>query len=213
MTGTKKGSKGSRTRDRILDVAEKLILRHGYSGTAIDDIIAQAHITKGGFFYHFDSKLELAHDLLDRYRERDADLFSDLMNRARTLVDDPLQQMLLFINLFAELFQENMEDHPGCLSASFAYEDSQFNDEIRQLNQQNLSTWRRIFEAQLERICEKYPMAIETDIESVADMLVTNIQGGLVLAIVHGKFDIPLQQLQQYRNYLQLLFEPRVRAA
>jgi hypothetical protein len=124
--------------------------------------------------------------LLDRYRDRDAETFLDLMQRARVLIDDPLQQMLLFINLFAEVFTENMEDHPGCLSASFAYEDFQFTDEIRQLNQQNLRRWREIFTEQLERVNAQYPMTIETDIESVADLLVTNIQDGLVLAIVHG---------------------------
>jgi AcrR family transcriptional regulator len=202
------GSKGTKTRDRILDVAEKLILRHGYSGTAIDEIIEQAHITKGGFFYHFESKLDLARALLDRYRERDAELFSSLMGRARSLIEDPLQQMLLFINLFSELFAESLEEHPGCLSASFAYEDYQFNDDIRALNQQNLGKWREIFAEQLHRVAACYPMAIETDIETLADMLATNIQGGLVLAIVHGDHEIPLQQLRQYRNYLRLLFEP-----
>jgi len=201
------GTKGNKTRDRILDVAEKLILSHGYSGTAIDEIIEHAHITKGGFFYHFDSKLDLARALLDRYRERDAELFSGLMERARSLIDDPLQQMLVFINLFSELFAETLEEHPGCLSASFAYEDYQFNDEIRALNQQNLGKWREIFAEQLHRVAELYPMAIETDIETVADMLATNIQGGLVLAIVHGDHEIPIQQLRQYRNYLRLLFE------
>jgi len=207
MLDETKGSKASRTRERILDEAQKLILRNGFSGTAIDTIIENAHITKGGFFYHFDSKLDLAHALMDRYRKNDASLFSELMERARKLIDDPLQQMFVFINLFSELFAENMEDHPGCLSASFAYEDYQFNDEIRELNRENLANWREIFVGQLERICKRYPMAIETDIESVADMLVTNIQGGLVLAIVHNDMEIPMKQLEQYKNYLRLVFQ------
>ena len=44
---------GIKTRNRILTVAEQLILQQGYSGTAIDQIIENASITKGGFFYHF----------------------------------------------------------------------------------------------------------------------------------------------------------------
>ena len=47
---------GTATRTRILDAAQALVLKQGYAGTSVDDVIAAAGTTKGGFFHHFPSK-------------------------------------------------------------------------------------------------------------------------------------------------------------
>lgn len=69
-------TKGKATKDRLLDIAERHILQNGFAATSIEDLIKEAGITKGGFFYHFDGKNALAYALMQRYRERDALLFS-----------------------------------------------------------------------------------------------------------------------------------------
>ena len=61
--------KAQETRNRILDVAQSLVLAKGFSGTSIDEIVADADITKGGFFYHFKGKNDLARELMRRYWE------------------------------------------------------------------------------------------------------------------------------------------------
>ena len=68
----------ARTRARIVDAAARQFRRHGYAGTGIDSIMAEAGLTRGGFYAHFDSKAELftevvasRHDLIDRLRGRD----------------------------------------------------------------------------------------------------------------------------------------------
>ena len=91
------GTKGERTREHVLATAETLILNRGYSGTSIDEIISKAGLTKGGFFYHFDGKADLARHLMLRYLDRDMAFFVELSERARSLVEDPLQQFLLFL--------------------------------------------------------------------------------------------------------------------
>ena len=77
------GVKGQQTRENILACAEGIILQRGYSGTSIEDIIREAGITKGGFFYHFDGKSDLAKKLMLRYLEQDKIFFS----MARLLLD------------------------------------------------------------------------------------------------------------------------------
>ena len=52
--------KGQATRERILDIAEASVLVKGFGATSIEEIIAEAGITKSGFFYHFKDKSELA---------------------------------------------------------------------------------------------------------------------------------------------------------
>lgn len=48
-----------KTRERIVQSAARLFRRHGYNGVGIDDIMAAAELTRGGFYAHFKSKLEL----------------------------------------------------------------------------------------------------------------------------------------------------------
>lgn len=51
-----KGEKGERRRQELLKIAYRLFIQKGYEETSIDEIIAEAHIAKGTYYYHFPSK-------------------------------------------------------------------------------------------------------------------------------------------------------------
>ena len=48
-----------RTRARIVESARILFNRHGYESVSIDMVMAEAGLTRGGFYNHFKSKEEL----------------------------------------------------------------------------------------------------------------------------------------------------------
>ena len=200
------GLKGEQTRHKILAVAEDLILKRGYSGTSIDLIIGESGITKGGFFYHFDGKNDLAKHLIRRYLEQDEAFFEGLLARSRSLSEDPLQQLLIFLKLMAEAMADLPGSHPGCLVASFTYESHQFDDDIRELNARGMRHWRSIFLAQLTQIAERYPMRLEQNLADVADMLTAVTEGGIVMSRCLQEPGILPSQLLQFRNYVRLLF-------
>jgi AcrR family transcriptional regulator len=200
------GTKGEQTREHIMATAESIILQRGYSGTSIEDIIGKAGITKGGFFYHFDGKNDLARNLMLRYLDNDAKFFHGLAERAQSLTEDPLQQLLIFLKLMAEVMSDLPGTHPGCLVASFTYEAQQFDGDVRELNAQGVLSWRSIFAGYFEKILNKYPMKIDSRPEDLADMLTTVIEGGIIMSKVLDDRDILPNQLLQYRNYIRLLF-------
>jgi AcrR family transcriptional regulator len=200
------GTKGQQTREHILAIAENIILQRGYAGTSIEEIISAAGITKGGFFYHFDGKNDLARSLMQRYLVQDEAFFSGLVERAASLTEDPLQQFLIFLKLMAEAMADLPGTHPGCLVASFTYEAQQFDEEVRALNVEGVLSWRRIFLAMLERIRARYPMKVERPLEELADMLTGIIEGGIILSKVIDDRDILPNQLLQYRDYVRLVF-------
>lgn len=49
----------SRTRARIVDAARRLFNRHGFEQVTIDRIMAEAGLTRGGFYHHFSGKDQL----------------------------------------------------------------------------------------------------------------------------------------------------------
>ena len=200
------GAKGEQTREHIMATAESIILQRGYSGTSIEDIISAAGITKGGFFYHFDGKNDLAKNLMLRYLDQDEQFFTGLAERARALTEDPLQQLLIFLKLMAEAMADLPGTHPGCLVASFTYEAQQFDDDVRELNTQGVLSWQRLFMELLGSAAEKYPMKMEKPLEEVADMLSSVIKGGIIMSKVLDDRDILPNQLLHYRNYIRLVF-------
>jgi AcrR family transcriptional regulator len=202
----KMGTKGERTREHVLATAETLILNRGYSGTSIDEIISRSGLTKGGFFYHFDGKADLARHLMLRYLERDMAFFVELSERSRSLVEDPLQRFLLFLKLLAESMADLPDIHPGCLIASFTYEAQQFDEQVKCLNAEGLLSWRKLFLAHLEEIAEKYPPNTEQPLEGLADLLSSIMEGGIIMSKVLEDSDALPSQLLHYRNYIRLLF-------
>lgn len=201
------GEKAQNTRNRIMATAEKIILQKGFAGTSIDEIIDQAHITKGGFFYHFKGKNELALALLQRYLEADDVFFTELLNRARSLSEDPLQQMLIFLKLLAEAMEQLPDTHPGCLVAAFTYESQQFDDDVIQKNKEGILSWRKLFADQLTVIEHTYQPRFATDVENLADMLSACMEGGIILSRVLNEQQSLAKQILHYRDYLRLLYE------
>jgi AcrR family transcriptional regulator len=199
-------TKGEETKNRLLDIAERSILQNGFAATSIEDLIKEAGITKGGFFYHFEGKNALAYALMQRYREQDAFLFSGLFTRAEELTDDPLQQMLVFVKLLAEMMADLEGLHPGCLVASITYESHQVNDEVRKITSDIVMDWRRLFREQLDKIDAKYTANSDTSRDDLSDMLSTIIEGGIVVSRALNDPSILVKQLLEYRSYIQLLY-------
>jgi len=198
--------RGEDRREKILAVSEAIILQKGFSATSIEDILQEAHLTKGGFFYHFPGKAELAKALVQRYLDTDELFFQGLSNRANFLSEDPLQQMLIFINLMAEAMENHEDVHPGCLVASFTYESQQVDDEVKALIKTGTLRWRAMFRDKLESISAVYQPKLDVSLEEVADLLSSIIEGGIILSrVLHDKM-VLVAQLKQYRNYIRLLF-------
>jgi AcrR family transcriptional regulator len=61
--------KGEDTRRRVVEVAARHFAESGYAGASLNDLIRDTGLTKGGFYFHFDSKESLALAVLDHLHE------------------------------------------------------------------------------------------------------------------------------------------------
>lgn len=206
MLDETKAPKRSDTRERVLAIAETAVLAKGFAATSIEEIIAAAGITKSGFFYHFKDKAELAKALLLRYLAHDRQLLDDLFNRADELNEDPLHGFLVGLKMFAEMMANMTEAHPGCLTASFVYQDQLFNREVRDLNAEGLLRWRQRFRERFDLIAQSYPPREGVDLDALADMAATLIEGALILSRALRDPAIPAQQVMLYREFVRCVF-------
>lgn len=75
------------TRRRILDSAVDLFSELGYGETGLADVLARAGVSKGAFYYHFDSKEAVAVAIIEDYRRRNAEAVLERIDLSAPLLD------------------------------------------------------------------------------------------------------------------------------
>ena len=201
-------SKGQETRARILDAAQSSVLEKGFGATSIEELIAETGLTKSGFFYHFRDKNELAKALLRRYIEEDERVYDEVFGRARALVDDPLQVLLVGLRLLADRLGDLPHGHPGCLVATSCYHERLFDREVRAINAEAALLWRRRFRAMLEEIMQAYRPREEVSLDELADMVSSVLEGSIIMAKALDEPQSLRRQVLTFRSLVKSLFVP-----
>src|SRR5438132_4864374 len=87
------------SKEKVLDVARDLFYRNGYQATSVDDIIAEARVSKSNFYYHFKSKEALGLAVIEQRRE-------DFENHITSVLlegpPSPIERISRFLNRIAE---------------------------------------------------------------------------------------------------------------
>lgn len=79
-----------RTRDRILDMAEREFQRRGVSRTSLEQIAAAAGVTRGAVYWHFRNKADLFNAMMNRVT---LPLEEEILRSGERTLDDPLAQI------------------------------------------------------------------------------------------------------------------------
>jgi TetR/AcrR family transcriptional repressor of nem operon len=145
-------SKGEQTRQRILDTAEELVMSKGFAGTSIDDILKKAGLTKGAFFHHFKGKAEMARELVERHSLNDLGMFEEFIKVAEANSDDPLAQMIQFLEMFEHKISSEEDPSPGCMYAVYTYESTQFDPGVQDFVADTLRRWTSIYVRKFQEV-------------------------------------------------------------
>lgn len=197
---------GQATRERLLEAANELVLRHGFAATSLEQILKRTGVTKGAFFHHFPSKDALALALVDRYLEEERRLEEATLKRAERLTSDPLQQVLIAIGLLEEMFAGLDAPHPGCLVASYLYQNDLMTPEITARTRKAFAHWREVIAAKLSAAARQRTPRIPLDYEALGDLPNTLIEGALILSKLYDNPKFVAGQLRLLRNWLEVLF-------
>jgi len=165
-------------KDNIVHEAQKLFSLNGFLGTGINDIIAAAGTSKGGFYNHFASKEDLFYAVLDE---------SQSIWRAKVLysineVDSPTEKIIKILNNYRDRYLKDSENFPGgCIFITFSVE---FDDTRPQL----MKEVNKGFDGYKELLTEIVNEAIEIgelpknlNSDTVAESLFAGMLGASVL--------------------------------
>ncbi len=78
-----------KTRNAILDAAEKVFYKHGVTRTSLEQVAKAAKVTRGAVYWHFKDKIELCQAMLQRVFLPQEDVLDRLAEKpGRTSLDD-----------------------------------------------------------------------------------------------------------------------------
>jgi len=203
------------TRDRLLNAAGNLVMAKGFAGTSIDDVLKDTGLTKGAFFHHFKGKADLARELVKRYAVKDLKMFQEFDRQSQEQSDDPLERVMIFLKMFEAYISKSDDPAPGCMYAVYTYESRQFDADVLDFVSDTLRQWTSIYVRKFQDVLDRYDPALPVTARQLAEMIVSVIEGGLVLERAHSDTGATRRQSEQFRNYLTLLFPgaPQSKAA
>ena len=93
-----------RTRGRIVESARRLFNRHGFEQVSIDQVMAEAGLTRGGFYHHFKCKDELYAEAVASYAASNPFAVKSAQAGARLTDPHRLARALVEMYLSDEVF-------------------------------------------------------------------------------------------------------------
>jgi len=191
-------TKGQNTRRHIINQAAILFARNGYNNTSLTDILTATGLAKGGFYFHFKSKEELAEAVIESLETYWKNQLLPNMQKGRDATEklevllstpgdclstpDCLRPTVLLLNLATEM----MEAH------------DMFSRRLKRIFQEWLNTIVCIIEeGKLAGLFSR-----EIDSNSVAGIILSNIMGANLLALLHNDANIYQKQLSSLREVL-----------
>ncbi len=175
--------KGNETKERIREAALDLFHRGGYNSTSINDIIESTGVKKGNLYFHYCSKENLAIEVL-----KDAlTLYEDYIN-SRISGSTSAEKLESLIDAVAD-YHINSNFRSGCIFGNMALETGGSDSEISEFVKDVFLKWESNFEKLLSRGVKEGDLQLRETPRVLARMILSSIEGGLMLSKVYGKID------------------------
>jgi len=188
---------GRRTRDHIVEAADRLFYRRGYEHTSFADIADAVRISRGNFYYHFKSKDEILDAVIDaRLAET-----RKMLDRWDIEGTGPAERIRSFINiLLANRADIKRYGCPvGTLCAELAKLNHTSKDEANALFTLFRTWLRRQFTL----------LGCAADADALAMHLLARSQGVATLASAFGDEVFIRQEVEQMCAWLESCVPPR----
>ncbi|WP_375776138.1 TetR/AcrR family transcriptional regulator [Bradyrhizobium sp. ma5] len=164
------------TSERILDVAQSLIVAGGYNGFSYADISDAIGIRKASIHHHFPTKAELVSALVDRYRQQTELGLKALQEQSASPVDQ--------LQSYASFWQACIRDAalPFCVCAMLAGEMPMLPDEVASRVRAHFHHLARWLASVLGAGAEQRLFRLDNQPEQEAQMLMASVHGAMLSA-------------------------------
>ncbi|MBK8457962.1 MAG: TetR/AcrR family transcriptional regulator [Phyllobacteriaceae bacterium] len=204
-TATLPPGKGVAARRRILDAALKLFRQKGYAATRVEDVCAEAGLTKGGFFHHFAGKEDLAVAAAEHWSAVTGGLFESAPYHA---LPDPYDRILGYIE-FRKAILAGGTDEFTCLAGTLAQETHLSSPAISAAAGASIFGHAATLVADIAAAKAARCSGADWTPESLAQFTQAALQGAFILAKAQGGPGIARDMVDHLKRYVILLFNDK----
>lgn len=189
-------------RKRLLDAAVILIRRQGYTATSVGEVCAEAGVTKGAFFHHFESKEALGVASIAHWIQTNGDLFAD---EPWAGLPDPLDRLLGYIDFRRTLISGDPATF-SCLVGTIVQEMYAASPKLRLACEAAIFGPASELATEIEAAIASRGLEAEWSATDLAHHTQAVLQGAFILAKAQGH-DISAQaSVDLLRRFIEMLF-------
>ncbi len=191
-------------RQKLLAAALSLVRQQGYASTSVDELCAQAGVTKGAFFHHFPSKDALAVAAANHWSE-----ITDLFFKSAPYHQhaDPLDRVLGYLDFRKAILKGEIAEFT-CLVGTMLQEVYGTHPDIRAACEASIVGHAATVEADIAAAMKRHKIRAPWTAASLALHTQAVLQGAFILAKAQGNAAIAAGSIEHLRRYIELLFTP-----
>ncbi len=189
------------TMQRIQTTGLELFYQRGYFNTSIDDILKELSLSKGAFYYHFQSKEEYFISIVQNLLFRK--VYSSLIEPIEGQ-EDPLNKIVVCFDDALETAEHNFLDY-GFVLSNFITEFNGKNPDIMNYLQDILKVWEVNLVTALQKGKTDGYVNRHIDSEAVATYLISSYIGIRTLMVEGNSKMLRYKYIQQLRQYFKLI--------
>ncbi len=193
---------------KLLSAALTLIRTKGYSATTVDELCAEAGVTKGAFFHHFKSKDELGVAAAEHWSDTTGAMFAAALYHQHA---DPLDRVLGYVALRKALLKGAVPEFT-CLAGTMVQEVYMSSPAIRDACNRSIGSHAATLEADIEAARQDRGMSPDWTAKSLALHIQAVLQGAFILAKATGGSAVAAESIDHLTRYLELLFNSGTRS-
>jgi AcrR family transcriptional regulator len=190
-------------KDTIIHESQKLFSLKGFVNTGINDIIAAADTSKGGFYNHFASKEELFHEVLSEAQK----IWREKILTGIKEIDSPTDRIIQICHNYKDRYLKDSENFPGgCIFITLSVELDDQNTHLSQEINQGYRGFRKLLETIICEGIQRGELDESINPEEVARCLFVGMLGASVQYGVdksHSTLDKTINSLIKYLRQLQ----------
>ncbi len=114
--------------DALIEKGMMLLWSKGYNATSVNDIVKEAGVPKGSFYFYFDSKEDFAVKSIEKYFDMQ---FPPALEILQNKSVSPRQRVIDFYEFRSKVLKEEFDCKMGCMGCNLANEMAEHNEAIR----------------------------------------------------------------------------------
>ncbi|MFT4832201.1 MAG: TetR/AcrR family transcriptional repressor of nem operon [Psychroserpens sp.] len=201
-----KNLKRMATMQRMQSTGLELFYQQGYYNTSIDDILKKLSLSKGAFYYHFQSKEDFFISIVQNL----------LFQKVYTMLVEPIEGQEDPLNVISKAIEDALEtaEHNdldyGFVLSNFITEFNGKNPEIMKYLMDILKVWEVNLITTLQKGKSDGYVDRHVDSEAVATYVISSYIGIRTLMVDGNPRTLRYKYIQQLKNYFKLISQKAI---